>query len=101
MSEVRKMAKKLARTDPSEIDRLYGLDPVYEPGSDPRMVSLTTDAEVRCPYCGQCYDSSIDVSAGSQRMVEDCQICCRPIDLDIQIDPATGAVALQAYRLDS
>lgn len=40
---------------------------------------------VMCPYCGQHFHIFVDVSAGSQRYIEDCQICCQPIEFRISI----------------
>ncbi|MEI2453805.1 MULTISPECIES: CPXCG motif-containing cysteine-rich protein [Lysobacter] len=42
--------------------------------------------EVQCPYCGEAIVLLIDDSAGDQRYIEDCQVCCRPIVVDVQLD---------------
>ena len=39
-----------------------------------------------CPYCGESFETAVDVSGGSQRYVEDCQVCCRPIEVAITVD---------------
>jgi len=37
-----------------------------------------TDAEVRCPYCGEINEIVLDPGSGTdQEYVEDCQVCCR------------------------
>jgi transcription elongation factor Elf1 len=36
---------------------------------------------VDCPYCGESIEVSVDLSAGDQSYVEDCQVCCRPIEM--------------------
>jgi hypothetical protein len=41
--------------------------------------------EVRCPYCYEVIELSIDCSVSSQRYIEDCQVCCRPINVSIHI----------------
>lgn len=41
---------------------------------------------VRCPYCGEMLATLIDMSAGSQQYVEDCEVCCCPIVFDVEID---------------
>ena len=41
---------------------------------------------VECPYCGEPIELMIDDSAGDQRYVEDCQVCCRPINVEVSID---------------
>ena len=40
---------------------------------------------IRCPNCGEAFETVIDTSAGSQRYVEDCAICCRPIEVYLQV----------------
>lgn len=48
-------------------------------------------AHIQCPYCGESIEIALDTGtaedpAGSQRYIEDCQVCCRPIDVRIDID---------------
>ena len=38
-------------------------------------------ASIRCPYCGEPLALWVDRSAGEQRYIEDCAVCCRPIEL--------------------
>lgn len=40
-----------------------------------------------CPYCLQPNTILVDISAGQhQDLIEDCQICCRPVRLTIDVD---------------
>ncbi len=39
-----------------------------------------------CPYCGEAFETMVDCSAGSHRYVEDCQICCQPIEFHVEVD---------------
>ena len=41
---------------------------------------------IDCPYCGETIDVLIDSSIRSQRYIEDCQVCCRPIMLSVRVD---------------
>lgn len=41
-----------------------------------------------CPWCGEINDSFFDISSGSTSYIEDCQICCRPINLTFSVDGA-------------
>lgn len=41
---------------------------------------------IHCPYCGEQLLLFIDCSAGSQQYIEDCQVCCRPINIAVDID---------------
>ena len=40
-----------------------------------------------CPYCGEPIELLLDVSEGDQSYVEDCSVCCRPIEVSVQISP--------------
>jgi len=55
---------------------------------------------VRCPYCGEVYESSIDVFAGSQEYFEDCYICCRPIIFFTQVDHEGSLLSVEIRRDD-
>jgi len=39
-----------------------------------------------CPYCGESVETSVDLSGGDQIYIEDCQVCCRPISFNLQVD---------------
>ena len=41
---------------------------------------------IHCPYCGEGFETRVDLSAGSQAYVEDCAVCCRPIELRVHVD---------------
>ena len=47
---------------------------------------MRDEAAIRCPYCGEAITLVVDASAGSQRYIEDCQVCCRPIVVDVIVD---------------
>jgi hypothetical protein len=49
-------------------------------------------ADIACPYCGEIITLVIDDSAGAQRYIEDCHVCCRPILVDVSIDEDGDAV---------
>ena len=46
---------------------------------------MTETITIRCPYCGESYETVVDLSAGSQRYVEDCAVCCRPIEIALHV----------------
>ena len=48
--------------------------------------------DVECPYCGEAISLALDTSAGPQRYVEDCHVCCRPITVDLDVDADGDAV---------
>ena len=39
-----------------------------------------------CPNSGEPFETHPDTSAGSQRYVEDCAVCCRPIEVSLRVD---------------
>ena len=50
------------------------------------MQALET-CTVQCPYCGEALELTVDATAGAQRYVEDCGVCCRPIEIALEPDP--------------
>ena len=42
--------------------------------------------KIQCPYCGETIDIVIDCSVEQQSYIEDCQVCCRPINIDVSVD---------------
>jgi hypothetical protein len=41
---------------------------------------------IHCPYCGEGFETVVDLSAGSQSYTEDCAVCCRPIEIALSVD---------------
>jgi transcription elongation factor Elf1 len=39
------------------------------------------EKSVNCPFCGENITILLDLSAGSQSYIEDCQVCCRPMQI--------------------
>ena len=35
-----------------------------------------------CPYCWQEISFVLDASESHQRYIEDCEVCCKPIEVD-------------------
>lgn len=55
---------------------------------------------LRCPYCGERFEAQIDASAGDAAYVEDCPVCCRPIELRLRLDEDGESGSLEASRDD-
>jgi transcription elongation factor Elf1 len=55
--------------------------------------------DIQCPYCGEQIVVAVDDSAGEQSYVEDCQVCCRPIEIAVRFD-ADGASTVTARAED-
>lgn len=41
---------------------------------------------IACPYCGETVEIVIDCSIPEQEYIEDCEVCCRPINLSVSIN---------------
>ena len=82
----------------SDIDKLYGLEPVFEPGNEPGSDALEQFVDVSCPYCAETIMMRADLSAGSQSYVEDCQVCCQPIMISVQVADDGGLESIGATR---
>ena len=65
-----------------------------------QLSDLTEERLIQCPYCGEDFTVIVDCSAGSQSYIEDCVVCCRPIQFDVQVDPDGDIVGLQVRRDD-
>ena len=50
-------------------------------------MNVVTEQTVQCPYCGENIDLLVDQSVPQQTYIEDCQVCCRPINFDVAVDP--------------
>ncbi len=42
--------------------------------------------DYQCPYCGEPVEALLDLSGGDQQYIEDCPVCCRPIQFELQTD---------------
>ena len=47
---------------------------------------MLEEVSISCPYCGEPLIVLVDCSAGDQHYIEDCQVCCQPMVLDVQLD---------------
>lgn len=54
--------------------------------------------QLHCPYCGESFESSVDLSAGDQDYVEDCVVCCRPILVGVRVDAQDQLSQVTARR---
>lgn len=80
-----------------DIDVRYGLEPVFEPNAH---ASLSDWAEFPCPYCGEVLGTKIDLTDRSRSYIEDCQVCCQPMQVSLTVDKRGRLRRAQATRLD-
>ncbi|MFI5174343.1 MAG: CPXCG motif-containing cysteine-rich protein [Terriglobia bacterium] len=59
---------------------------------------METPQEIICPYCGQPQTIFIDSSVHRQAYIEDCQVCCQPIDFRVTVEEDN--ILVQARRED-
>jgi hypothetical protein len=50
-------------------------------------MELLSEGTVLCPYCGEAYSTMVDTSQRSHSTIEDCPVCCRPIQLTVECEP--------------
>ena len=43
------------------------------------------EREICCPFCAETITILVDASAGSQDYIEDCQVCCRPMQVEVTV----------------
>lgn len=48
---------------------------------------MEISAEIECPWCGETCTVVVDTAQETQDLVTDCEVCCRPIRLQVQSEP--------------
>jgi hypothetical protein len=43
------------------------------------------ERSIQCPHCGEVFDILIDCMSQDQMYIEDCTVCCSPIELIVTI----------------
>jgi transcription elongation factor Elf1 len=64
------------------------------------MSDIIETVDVNCPYCGEVFSTTVDCSAGEEDYIEDCQVCCQPIEFKIRFDINGTLQAVQTQRSD-
>lgn len=60
-------------------------------------MSLLETLLISCPYCGEGIELVVDCTVAEQSYVEDCFVCCRPINIHAIADPS-GEVCVTAQH---
>lgn len=84
--------------DGQAVDELYGLEPVFEPGEG--AAALGEFVELQCPWCGEVYGTPVDLTDRSRVYIEDCQVCCQPIEVTLDVSDAGELRQASTARLD-
>jgi len=99
-SPLERLRRCITRLDEASIDRLYGLEPIWEPHTRDARLAPEEFVAVRCPYCGERLTTRVELTGDEPGYVEDCEVCCRPIEFEIERDALGCLLALQVRRLD-
>lgn len=64
------------------------------------MSDLIEEQHFDCPACGAPISVLLDLSVTDQSYIEDCEVCCRPLEITVRIgtDAAAHFEARQADR---
>jgi len=54
------------------------------------------EVAVECPYCGETFELEVEALSESQTFIEDCRVCCRPIQF--RADPSEEGLEVTATR---
>lgn len=58
-----------------------------------------SEKSIGCPYCGESIDILIDSSDTDQQYIEDCQVCCKPINFLVS-ESSNGELSVNVYSDD-
>jgi hypothetical protein len=94
------LKRRIKSRDAQDIDQLYGLEPVFEPDAARPGVEPEKFVAVQCPYCGERLETRVDLTAGEREYIEDCEVCCRPIEFAIELEDTGALHAVRVQRLD-
>ena len=50
------------------------------------MAGLVEEHRLDCPFCGEPITILVDLSAGTQSYIEDCEVCCRPMNIAVEAE---------------
>jgi hypothetical protein len=94
------LTRRISSRDERDIDQLYGLEPVFEPDAARPGLEPEKFVPVQCPYCGERLETRVDLTAGEREYIEDCEVCCRPIEFGIELEEDGALRAVRVQRVD-
>ncbi len=86
-------------TDPSRVDEMYGLEPVFEPAGAPAS-DLRAFAEIQCPHCGEVSGTPVDLTSADRSWIEDCQVCCHPMRVEVEVSALGELLSVSVSRTE-
>jgi len=63
-------------------------------------MEMLEDIAVDCPYCGKHFETGADISGGDQDYIEDCPVCCRPIEFQVRVDAQGELLEVNTFSQD-
>jgi Cysteine-rich CPXCG len=100
-SALERLRQRIQEPNGATIDELYGLEPVFEPGEGSGAgIAPEEFVAVRCPWCGERLATRVDLTTADASYIEDCEVCCRPIEFSVELDPEGALVSVGVRRLD-
>lgn len=54
-----------------------------------------TEVGINCPFCWEPVTILVDTSVEFQQYVEDCEVCCRPMELTIDATDGVPSVTVE------
>ncbi|CCK77523.1 MAG: CPXCG motif-containing cysteine-rich protein [Oleispira antarctica] len=58
-----------------------------------------TEKSISCPYCGETIEVLIDSTDLDEEYIEDCQVCCKPINFLVS-ESIDGEITVSVYSED-
>ncbi|MFC5194751.1 MULTISPECIES: CPXCG motif-containing cysteine-rich protein [Bizionia] len=55
--------------------------------------------EFQCPYCWESISMLLDSSQSEQQYIEDCEVCCNPIQISVQFE-GQNLVSFRAENIE-
>lgn len=56
------------------------------------------ETEISCPYCGEPITILVDSSIDHQSYIEDCSVCCRPIQIEVACGEEGELLSVEARQ---
>ncbi len=62
-------------------------------------MNLLQECAAGCPYCGEPITVLVDTSVAEQSYIEDCEVCCQPMTVNVWVDEE-GMASVNLLRDD-
>jgi hypothetical protein len=50
-------------------------------------LGVLVEIQIQCPHCGEIISSTADTSQGDYATIEDCEVCCAPMNIEVTCEP--------------